>query len=271
MNPHSEMHHPLPGHGGVEPRTPPRPDPAAVAAPAAGKPVATARRALRFDDMQLLVGDRLQVECPAHLGGERLIVRMVGHVEHVSLLVTAPAHHGMRLDLLEGDALVVRAFSRQTAFAFRATILQVCKRPFDYLHLSFPEVVHSSTIRKSTRVRTHIAVQVAADPDQGRAADVAAAIHNISATGVLLMAHQALAPPGAVLRLSFVARLHEVDTPITVEAEVRSLVKDDEPGAVGAPTSFRHGLEFRGLRPADHVLITAFVYQQIIENPHCIV
>lgn len=239
-----------------------------AADPSTPKPATAGREALRFEDMHLMVGDRLQVECPAYLGGERLIVRMVGYVDNVGLLVTAPAHHGVRVDLREDDVLVIRAFSRQKAFAFRSSILRVCKLPFDYLHLSFPTVVHSNTIRKSTRVRTHMAVRV---PAAGGAPDADASIHNISSTGVLVVADRALAARGECVRLNFVTRLHDVDTPIAVEAEIRSVVKEDEADETGLRTSFRHGMEFRSLQPADRMVITAFVYQQIIENPHCIV
>lgn len=223
-----------------------------------------------FKDMHLAVGDRLQVECPAHLGVGRVFVRMVGYVENVSLIVTAPTRDGKRLNLLENEILVFRAFSRQSAFAFRSSILRICKLPFDYLHLSFPDIVHGSVIRKSTRVRTQLAVRLSST-NEGTGEPNSASIENISSTGVLLVADKVLGAKGDVMRLHFAARLHDVDTQISVEAEILSVIPDADPNPVTPRTSYRYGLEFRNLLPSDRMVIKGLVYQQIIENPQSVV
>ncbi|HRQ48488.1 MAG TPA: flagellar brake protein, partial [Rhodocyclaceae bacterium] len=126
------------------------------AAPGSGatnKPVAEPPQIFTFADMKLGIGDRLQIQLPAHLQSERAFVRVVGYLENTSLIVTAPSRNGVRLELLENEVLIVRAFSRQSAFAFNCSILRVCKLPFDYLHLSFPRRIQGTVIRKSTRVR----------------------------------------------------------------------------------------------------------------------
>jgi len=219
-----------------------------------------------FADMKLGVGDRLQIQLPAHLRSERAFVKVVGYLDNVSLIVTAPSRNGSRLNLLENEILIVRAFSRQSAFAFNCSILRVCKLPFDYLHLSFPRRIQGTVIRKSTRVRAGFAAQAGgAGSPSG-----AATIDNISATGALVAAREPLGNPGDTVRLSFQVHLHDVDSALEVEAKILSAVPHDDAHGEGAPL-LHHGVEFRNLQPKDRMIITSFVYQQIIERPHSVV
>lgn len=220
-----------------------------------------------FRDMHLLVGDRLQVECPAHMGVGKVFVRTVGYVEAASLIVTTPTRGGQRVNLVENDLLIVRAFSRQSAFAFRCSVLRACRLPFDYLHLSFPDVVHGSEIRKSTRVRVRLAARCAAEG--GESQDVI--LENISSTGMLLAAERPPGAPGDSVRLDFAARVHDVDTGLRIEARIVSIARIDDREPSGAAAMYRCGLEFGHLQPGDHMVIKGLVYQQIIENPASIV
>lgn len=217
-----------------------------------------------FRDMHLQIGDRLQLECPAQMGIGKVFVRVVGYLENSSLIVTAPARGGQRVNLMDNDMVVVRTFSRQSAFAFRSSVLRTCRLPFDYLHLSFPEAVHGSIVRKSTRVRMRLAAKCSAP--NGQALD--AVIENVSSTGVLLASVRSPGAPGELVRLEFDVRLHDVDTRLSVEAEIVSM--NGEPEASGTDTAYRCGLEFRNLQPGDRMVIKGLVYQQIIENPSSI-
>ncbi|NMG28067.1 flagellar brake protein [Aromatoleum evansii] len=237
-------------------------DAGSAASSPAGDATPTPRKVFAFDDMHLQVGDRLQLECPAQMGIGRVFVRVVGYLENASLIVTAPTHGGQRVNLVDNDTVVIRAFSRQSAFAFRSSVLRTCRLPFDYLHLSFPEVVHGSVIRKSTRVRTHLPAKCL---DAGGEAQ-AAVIENISSTGILLALPHSPGARGEIVHLEFDAHLHDVDTRLNVEAEIVSVA----PGPSGSDAAWRCGLEFRNLEPGDRMVIKGLVYQQIIENPSSI-
>ena len=235
-----------------------------------GKPPSTEPAIFGFDDMHLVVGDWLQVECPAPSGIGRVFVRVVGYVEGISLIVTASSKNGKRLNILENEILTIRVFSRQRAFAFRSSVLRACQVPLDYLHLSFPEVVHGRMIRKSTRVRIELAV-TAFVPAEGQGEGESALIENMSSTGALLVASKALGATGDALRLDFEATLHDVDTPLSVEALLLNVVRSDDLNREGTEEMFRHGMEFRNLKASDRMIIKSLVYQQIIENPNSIV
>jgi len=223
---------------------------------------------LKFQDLNLKVGDRLQLEPPVQLGTERCIVRLVGYQENVSVLVTTPSENGMYLTLLEGENVVIRGFSRRNAFGFSSTIRRVCKLPFSYLHLSFPDKVQGTVIRKSPRVRTKIITTVT-NPDAGDAASQTGTIVNISSTGAQVIAKKYLGDVGKTLKLAFRVNLHNIDAYLTAYGTIRRIFSDEEEKGTGSQISY--GLEFRDLQPNDKMLLQSLIYQQMIEFPQSMV
>ena len=218
-----------------------------------------------FADMHLRVGERIQVQPPANVSAERYFVKLIGYVDKVSVLVTAPYENGLRVPLRENDTLVARIFSAQKAFGFSTTIERVCKIPYDYLHLAFPGHVQGSVVRKSPRVRTRIIASISASA--GDSERCSGMIVNLSADGALIRARQPLADNGSVLGLAFRVNLHNVDAYLTINAIVRSSFGDDAKTAEATPM-FNYGVQFRDLAPNDSVVLQSLIYQQMIEQPH---
>lgn len=218
-----------------------------------------------FADMHLGIGDRLQIECPASTGLGRAFVRVIGYVDQLSILVTAPMAGKRRIDLVENDLVVVRVFSRENAFAFRASVQRACRLPFHYVHLSFPRIIQGSVIRKSTRVRTTLPVSVSVE--QSGAEATPGTIVNISASGLLLRTRAALRDHGNPVRLQFELPLHGVDTRLELDARIRNAREEaDEDGI-----DYQYGVDFHALQPSDRVAVKSFVYQTIIEHPRRVI
>lgn len=212
-----------------------------------------------FSDMHLQPGDRLQVHCPSHPDQARYIARVIGFVDDRSLIVTVPFERGVRAEFLENEIVVVRAFSRNSAFGFKSTVLSVCRRPFDYMHLSFPDRIQGSVIRNATRVRTGIEAQVTLPAGEA----VKASLGNLSATGALVVSPSELGQVGDKLRMAFQVELHEVVTDIAVEAEIHKVGQEE-----GA---HHYGVSFVELPPHERMILRSLIYQQMIENPRTVV
>jgi len=218
-----------------------------------------------FEAMKLKVGDRMQLQLPELLSRERVIVRLIGYINNLSLLVTMPREsNGLRSGLLENDTVVIRIFTSQNAFGFSATVAKVIKHPFEYLHLSFPNEVKGVLIRKAPRVRTKIICSVAGERcgDEGKPG----LLVNLSANGALLDSRLALADKGDAIKLSFRIKLHAIDALLTVNAIVRAQFVDENP-ADGSCGFVHHGLEFVDLQPNDSLILQSMIYQQMIEQP----
>ncbi|HEX8987065.1 MAG TPA: flagellar brake protein [Rhodocyclaceae bacterium] len=220
-----------------------------------------------FQDMRLRVGDRLQLQPPPTVSVERYIVKLIGWVDNISVLVTAPmGANGLRIQLRENDTIVARIFAGQKAFGFSADVMRVCKIPFEYLHLSFPEKVQGSVIRKSPRVRTRIIASVG-NVDAVAGDRASGLIMNLSADGALVRTRQSVAMKDQRLQLSFRVSLHKVDAYLTVEAVVRNAFVD-EPKDGDSGMMFAYGVQFKDLAPNDSVILQSLIYHQMIEHPH---
>jgi len=224
-----------------------------------------------FDDMKLKPESRLQLEPPKQLGSERILVKVIGYLRGVSLLVTAPTTaNGGRLQLLEGEQVVMRSFSGQNAFAFTCTVERACRLPYEYLHLSFPDFIKGVVIRKAARVKTHIIASVQNDNSRDANEQAPALISNLSANGAALDTKSPLGEKGDILNLSFRVNLHTVDAFLTIKGVIRA-VYSGEAVDNSDPESIRHGIEFQSLQPNDMIILQSMIYQQIVESPNQLV
>lgn len=220
-----------------------------------------------FDDMKLKPEDRLQLQPPAQLTSERFLVKVIGYLRCGSLLVTAPiTANGLRLQIREGEKVVMRSFSGQNAFGFACKIERVCKIPYEYLHLSIPDVIQGIVVRKAPRVKTRIIAAVQNVNPANTGGQVSALISNISANGLALDAKQPLGSKGDILNLAFRVRLHQASAFLSVKGLICAVLNGDSDSA---PKNglIRHGIEFQDLQPNDSVILQSMIYQQIIENP----
>ena len=218
-----------------------------------------------FDDMRLRVGDRIQLQPPATVGLDRYIVKLIGWVDKVSLLVTAPLENGFRLPLRENDKIVARIFSSQNAFGFSTVVERVCKIPYNYLHLSFPDQIQGAVIRKAPRVRTNIITSITRPGADGSGDKRAGIIVNLSADGAFIKSRQPICEKGQTVQLAFRVNLHNVDAYLVVSAIVRSTFADESKD--GSEGMFSHGVQFLDLAPNDSVILQSMIYQQMIEHP----
>jgi hypothetical protein len=222
-----------------------------------------------FEAMNLRVGDRLQVQPPARVSLERCPVRLIGYLQDMSLLITAPATpNSVRLQMMEGDSLVMRYFSGQNAFGFACDVQRVCKLPYNYLHIGFPAKIQGTVIRKAARVRTKVIARISTEKDAHAAHT--GVISNLSANGALLDARRSVAETGDVIKLVFKLKLHGIQTELSLSAVVRTCFDDENLKQSGASLS-HFGLQFTDLSPNDQMLLQSMVYQHMIEQPQSVI
>lgn len=220
-----------------------------------------------FQDMRLRVGDRIQLQPPASIGSDRYFVRLLGYLENASLMVTAPIMNGLRVPIREHDKIVARVFSSQKAFGFDCTVMRLCKIPYDYLHLSFPEVIQGAVVRKSPRIKTNIIASISRAEAGDAGERLSGVIINLSADGALVKAKIPLAEKSQTVVLSFRVKLHNMEAYVTAKAIVRNVFTDEDKGN-GDALKYQHGVQFLDLQPNDSVILQSLIYQQMIEQPH---
>jgi len=224
-----------------------------------------------FDDMGLKAESRLQLSPPPQLSHERFPVWVIGFLRDQILLITTPVEaNGIPLPLLEGEVVVMRSFSGLNAFAFASTIERVCKLPYEYLHLSFPDVIEGIVIRKVPRVKTNINATVKNSTARDSGESISACIADIGANGAALDAKYRLGSEGDTLNLAFRVHLHNVDALLSIKGLIRAVFSCQTTETV-EPDLVRHGIEFQDMQPNDSIILESMIYQQLIENPHLLV
>jgi c-di-GMP-binding flagellar brake protein YcgR len=232
-------------------------------------PLAEGDGRLTFHDMRLRVGSRIQLQLPASLGADRHIVRLLGYLDNASLMVTAPMSNGLRVPVQEHDNIVARVFASQKAFGFDCSVVRVCKLPYHYLHLSWPEKIQGAVVRKSPRIRTKIIASVS-KPEAGEHGEKqSGVIIDLSADGALIKARQQLAEKSQTVVLSFRVNIHNMEALLTTKAVVRNIFTDEEKEGAD-PLKYHHGVQFLDLQANDRVILQSLIYQQMIEQPNTV-
>ena len=219
-----------------------------------------------FEDIQLQVGDRVQLEMVGDPGRPRYFTTLIGYVGAVSVLVSTPVRGDSPIAVMEGDRVLVRAFSGRDAFAFESTVIRSSRSPFAYLHLAYPGQVRRVPIRGAFRVRADLpatALNAARDPEGTPRAGV---LSDLSVTGAQFDSDQAFGGGGEKWRLFFRFTLAPAgyEVRLSADAVVQSCRKVED-GRAGTDV-YRHGLRFEGMRSTEALLLQSFVQQVMLDD-----
>ena len=221
------------------------------AAPGAGDPL----------DQLLRPGETVQLQFMDDENRGQFYVKVIGHVAERSVLVTTPEKGGYPLTAREGRAVVVRAFTGQHASGFTCTVLRSCTQPYEYLHLSWPRKIEQVKVRKSSRVRTALAVSVHAPGAPADAMGSPGVIRDISATGAQLLSAAASGNAGDTILIRARLPLETLgDLPVELPALVRNCQEEAE--VKGSLWRFRSGVEFQPLDAQTTLVLRAYLFDR---------
>ena len=219
-----------------------------------------------FEDIQLQIGDRVQIETQSDGKRTRHFTSLIGYVKGESVLVQTPIIQNLPLSIREAEPVLVRAFSGRSAFAFETTVAKVSRSPFPYLHLSFPGEVRTVVIRGALRVRADLAgtaINLARNPG---GVPQLCTIADLSVSGAQLDSPSAIGSAGERLQIFFKFTLAPAgyEVKLSPEAVVQSCRKmsDEKTGA----DLFRHGLHFESVRTTESLLVQSFIQQVMLND-----
>lgn len=223
-----------------------------------------ADKPLSLNMLKLNIGESLQMQPLTDQARDRYYVKLIGHVEKRSVLVTTPVVDGAVLLMREGQAFVMRGFSGKDAYAFNVNILRVCNVPFPYLHLTYPQFVQSAPVRRDNRVRVSIIGSVTNLSDSELQKKLPGVIVDLSATGALLDTREDIGNIGDRLNITLRLTADELDAYLTLGAVIRGIRMEDSEGQ--PDTILHHGVEFQDISANDNLILQNFVYRKIIEG-----
>jgi hypothetical protein len=215
-------------------------------------------RVYRFDDLNMQVDHRLQLEPSGAQPGAHFYARLIGFLKGSSLIVKLPPGWNEAAPLSEDDTVLVRGFSGRIAYAFNSTVLKIRYLPYAYCHLSYPEEIQGAEIRKAVRIRMQMPA-LASNLKIGNS--VEATITDLSAIGVQLDSPQQLGAPGDDVSISFRFWLQPNDYEVNFNA--LGIIQSAQSSDAG---TWSHGIRFHNMRSTEAILLQSLIYEQLVEK-----
>lgn len=212
---------------------------------------------LDLAQLRPLPGERLRVESRAPRS--RFVSELIGYKVDSSVLISAPRAGALAASVNVGSAVTVRLLAGNRICAFSSRLLRVQAQPFAYWHLEYPRDVEVRLIRSCTRVPVRLKIALDTQ-DEGPAAQsglpCAALCTDISLQGACVETLNPIGEPGDRLFVTLRLQLAGIDQVLLIPAQI----KNQQVLASG----FRSGLEFLELEEDSRVMLTGFVYQQML-------
>ena len=221
---------------------------------------ARAANTLTLEQIKLSIGDSLQLQFQSESELSRCFVTLIGYLADCGVIVTTPLLNGSIMLIREGQIFVVRLFSGKSAYAFTATTEKVTNTPFPHLYLSYPKEVRGLVVRGSSRARANIICH-ASDKDRNGYACIA---RDISIGGALIAVREKIGEVGDKLSLKLRVRVNDSEHVLILDCLIRS-VNAARPSADDTST-FLHGLSFESMNSQDTLVISALLYQNLVNE-----
>ena len=219
-----------------------------------------------LDQLQLHIGDRLQLEMAVDGVRSQHFTQLIGYVPGHSVLVRTPMVQNLPVPIREGEAVTVRSFAGRYASSFETTIVRACRAPFPYLHLGYPQSVRQALIRGALRVRVNLAgtalSPTVSDPDMPSAITIA----DLSVSGALLEAESVLGEAGGRVELAFkfLVQPNNYEVRLLTDAEIQSVKKGKRAGS--SEEVYIHGVRFARLHTTESLLLQSYIQQVILSD-----
>lgn len=217
-----------------------------------------------FEEMQLRVDERLQIELHEDGTSSQYYTTLIGYLPGHSVLLRTPTVQNLPIPVKEGAEVILRTFSGRFAYTIESRVERVCRMPYPYLHLLYPAEVSRTEIRDALRVRVNL-TGTAANPEtpgESRAVVVA----DLSVFGASVESDRRLAQVGGRLDLAFKFRVdpNQYEVKIVTPVEVQSVRlsgrerRDSE--------FFTHGVRFGGLHTTETLLLQSYIHQTLLAD-----
>lgn len=220
-----------------------------------GVPEVAKETLVSMDDVRWRIGESLSLQ-PHDNPTLRYTVRLIGFVKNKTVIVTAPVLDGKFGFIRDGQTFVVRSFSGKKAYAFTVAAVRSVHAPYPYLHISYPQQVRATAIRKGSRA----AVKIIASVSLGQPArTIATTLIDLSVGGGSGISRQAFGVKGEMGQIKFKLHVAEHTAFLTLKAVLRSVTLA-ESGDV-----YNHGFEFLEVPVDERMILSAFVHQTLAE------
>ncbi|WP_210396827.1 flagellar brake protein [Motiliproteus sediminis] len=217
---------------------------------------------LRFEGLRLPVGETVRLECRAPQ--RRWALSYVGLLPEQALLVTLPSRGNQPVLLPEDTPVTLRFIAGNRACACTTRVQKSVLAPQPLLYLDYPRQLEAVKIRSATRLQTRLLVSVDGGDELQTAGSWPrqALCRDISLKGAQIESADLLGEVGGTLYVTARLPVGELDQVVLFEAKICNLEEVDS----ATEYCVRHGVEFQSLDEETRLVLTGFVYQQMLRE-----
>lgn len=221
---------------------------------------------MNFENVRVEPGGLLQLEFP-DIGDERYLSRFIGYLKNRSIITTTPVENGRILKVRNGQKVIVRFVTNNTANAFHTHIEAISGNPFPHIHLGYPDEIAYSEVRESPRVAVKLAASILNKTKVPRSEKTNGVILDLSVSGCRLEANKAFAKVGDEILMRTQMQVGEIAKIIKLTGKIRSNLGISSKDWLDAEESdsvmSAYGVQFCNMTELDQLLLHAFVFERL--------
>ena len=212
-------------------------------------------------DLKHSIGDTVQLQFYPGNEDDRYYVKLIGFLDGKSIVVTTPRDQGAALRISNDQQFIVRLVSGNSAKGFNATAIHATKHPYPHLHLTFPDSLESTTVRKAERVECKLIVSVQ-NEEEGKAFSKgkSAAMKNLSTAGAQLTTNDPLGELGEQISITCKVNVAKFEQYLNITGIIRR-INENEEAEIG---KYEYGIEFTIPDDTDKLILHGFIYEQML-------
>ncbi len=218
---------------------------------------------MKEDLLKLQPGDTIQLQFFDD-NTKRFYVKLIGYLPGHSVIVTTPRVDGKITIIKQDQLFVVRLLTGNTVCGFSARLLHSSARPYSYLHLSYPDELETTIVRKAQRLSLNwIVVVQNEEPERTFDIPETAILIDISTGGAFIKADRLLGEKGDELTLTTKVLIGDVEHTLTLPSIIRRAeIPDDHAKEI----KYCYGIEFLNAEDIDKLILHGFVYEQFAKK-----
>ncbi|MFT7561182.1 MAG: c-di-GMP-binding flagellar brake protein YcgR [Flavobacteriales bacterium] len=179
-----------------------------------------ATETLNFDDLDLKIGQTIQIHPSLENQNERHDCTLIGCLPGQSIIVTA-SESGEFPSVEEGQRIVIRIMLPNGVALFPTTVLYVTDIPTLMVYLDIPKAVKFRLIRSASRIDVAMPV-LASNLTNSAISHIAGKISDISTGGAGIEMYEALGEPGDSIILKGKFDIEGIQRRVSIRALIRS-------------------------------------------------
>ena len=212
-------------------------------------------------DLKHSVGDTIQLQFFPGKEEDRYYVKLIGFLDGKSIVVTTPRDHGTALRINTGQEFIVRLISGNAAKGFNASAIYATSHPYPHLHLTFPDKLESTTVRKAERIDCKLIVSVQ-NEEEGKSFSEgkSAAMKNLSTAGAQLLTNEPIGEAGNQISITCKVTVAAFEQYLNILGIVRRITENED----AETGKYEYGVEFTIPNDNDKLLLHGYIYEQML-------